>query len=52
MVDAAASPLCAEHKLRFQILNGSLYIDHIHQRSLQGWYPAILGRGTGAVREP
>jgi len=47
MVDAAASPACDEHKLRFQILNGTLWVDHsMHPRAEAGWYPAPMGQGV------
>jgi len=31
--------------LRFQIINGSLWIDHLSERHA-GWYPARLGPGA------
>ena len=49
MVDVAAALQCNEAQLRFQILNGSLYIDHIVKRSPQGWYPVEQGKGVRAA---
>lgn len=36
---------CLGEVLRFQIINGSLWIDHLSERH-SGWYPARLGPGT------
>ena len=35
---------CLGEVLRFQIINGSLWIDHLSERH-SGWYPARLGPG-------
>ncbi|KAL3133656.1 hypothetical protein ABBQ32_008167 [Trebouxia sp. C0010 RCD-2024] len=36
---------CLGEVLRFQIINGSLWIDHLSERH-SGWYPARLGPGA------
>lgn len=36
---------CLGEVLRFQIINGTLWIDHLSERHA-GWYPARLGPGT------
>lgn len=36
---------CLGEVLRFQIINGSLWIDHLSERH-SGWYPARLGPGN------
>ena len=40
---------CLGEVLRFQIINGSLWIDHLSERH-SGWYPARLGPGNDALR--
>lgn len=36
---------CLGEVLRFQIINGSLWVDHLSERH-SGWYPARLGPGN------
>ena len=35
---------CFGEVFRFQIMNGTLWVDHISERH-QGWYPSKLGAG-------
>jgi hypothetical protein len=46
MVDRAAKEFpCQSQKLRISILNGTLWVEHLTQQPLRGWYPAELGGG-------
>ncbi|KAL4422975.1 hypothetical protein ABPG75_009172 [Micractinium tetrahymenae] len=51
MVDGAASLYddCEGDLLRFQILNGSLWVQHITERRA-GWFPAEFGPGNVAAK--
>ena len=36
---------CFGEVFRFQVMNGTLWVDHISERH-QGWYPSKLGAGV------
>ena len=39
---------CFGEVFRFQIMNGTLWVDHISERH-QGWYPSKLGAGADST---
>ena len=41
--------VCDGDMLRFQVVNGSLWVHHITDRRA-GWYPAVLGKGNVAAK--
>lgn len=39
---------CHGAKLRFQVVKGKLWVDHVTQRGVQGWYPGASGEGDSS----
>lgn len=51
LVEAAAyNWSCMGERMRFNIVNGSLWVEHLSWRPKEGWYPAKLGPGNMSAK--